>query len=131
MWRHRPFRAGVLDQLFLWSTNVRDHPEFFTEAEISEIDPPAEIDSRTEIDAPAEIDPSAEKLHDETDSYTDPFGVRVQDDLDFFCELLDWAENRVEDEENKGKQQSRLADKNEGEPNRLNAYKSGQYQLSS
>jgi hypothetical protein len=64
-----------LDQLFIWATNARDHPEeFFTEAGLSEIDPPAQ------------------KVPDEAD----PYGVRAQEDLDSFRELLDWAENMVE-----------------------------------
>jgi hypothetical protein len=81
-----------LDQLFLWATNMRDNPEaFFTGAELSEIDPPAE------------------KVPDEVD----PYEARAQEDLDFSRELLDWAENIVgQDEENEQKQKSGQADLN-------------------
>lgn len=64
-----------LDQLFNWATNMRNHPEaFFTEAELSEIEPPTE------------------KVPDEVSPYIDPYGVRAQEDLDVFRKLLYWAE---------------------------------------
>jgi hypothetical protein len=51
-----------LDQLFLWAIKMRDHPEaFFTEAGLSEIDPP-----------------------NEADHFTDPYGVRAQEDIELF-----------------------------------------------